>query len=67
MLQALHLWRSIIGPDTPEPSETGSSIKGYKTDTLFVYLSRKLAAQVEYTGFSESNFITFYIMVCQSS
>uniref|UniRef100_A0A5B7AJZ7 Putative microtubule-associated protein TORTIFOLIA1 n=1 Tax=Davidia involucrata TaxID=16924 RepID=A0A5B7AJZ7_DAVIN len=27
VLQALHLWRSLPGPDTPEPSEAGSSIK----------------------------------------
>ncbi|GFY80551.1 ARM repeat superfamily protein [Actinidia rufa] len=28
VLQALHLWRSLPGHDTPEPSEAGSSIKG---------------------------------------
>ncbi|XP_028077211.1 TORTIFOLIA1-like protein 2 isoform X2 [Camellia sinensis] len=27
VLQALHLWRRLPGPDTPEPSEAGSSIK----------------------------------------
>ncbi|KAL7137001.1 hypothetical protein ABFS83_10G066000 [Erythranthe nasuta] len=33
-LQALQLWRNLPGPDTPEPSETGSSIKGtsYRDD-----------------------------------
>ncbi|GLT28642.1 hypothetical protein SLA2020_035580 [Shorea laevis] len=28
VLLALQYWRSLPGPDTPEPSETGSSIKG---------------------------------------
>ncbi|XP_052199299.1 TORTIFOLIA1-like protein 2 isoform X2 [Diospyros lotus] len=28
VLQALHLWKSLPGPGTPEPSEAGSSIKG---------------------------------------
>ncbi|CAH9101818.1 unnamed protein product [Cuscuta europaea] len=33
-LQALHLWKSLPGPDTHEPSETGSSLKEniYKDD-----------------------------------
>ncbi|CAK9165939.1 unnamed protein product [Ilex paraguariensis] len=34
-LQALHLWRSLPGPDTPEPSEAGSSIKGLVAHPIF--------------------------------
>lgn len=32
VLQALQYWRGLPGPDTPEPSETGSSIKGLMAD-----------------------------------
>lgn len=39
VLQALHLWRSIIGPDTPEPSETGSSIKEIFCGSGYGYIS----------------------------
>lgn len=34
VLHALHLWRSLIGADTPACSDTGSSLKGVVTDTL---------------------------------
>ncbi|KAF7146930.1 hypothetical protein RHSIM_Rhsim03G0270400 [Rhododendron simsii] len=44
---ALHLWRSLPGPDPPEPSETGSSIKGLVAGPLFV------SCAVEYVGNAE--------------
>lgn len=31
VLLALQCWKSLPGPDTPEPSEAGSSIKGLVT------------------------------------
>lgn len=36
VLHALQYWRSLPGPDTPEPSEAGSSIKGMVSSSIIV-------------------------------
>ncbi|KAL0410334.1 UNVERIFIED_CONTAM: TORTIFOLIA1-like protein 2 [Sesamum latifolium] len=36
-LQALQLWKNLPGPGTPEPSETGSSVKGILINACSVY------------------------------
>ncbi|KAK3008430.1 hypothetical protein RJ639_014773 [Escallonia herrerae] len=45
VLQALHLWKSLPGPDTPEPSEAGSSIKGM--ELVYIVSSRYILALEE--------------------
>lgn len=35
VLHALQYWRIIPGPDTPDPSEAGSSVKGLAADTYY--------------------------------
>lgn len=40
MLHALQYWRGLPGPDTPEPSEAGSSIKGLLPDVCYSDMSK---------------------------
>lgn len=37
VLQTLQYWNNIQGPDTPEPSEAGSSIKGLLINSRYQY------------------------------
>ncbi|KAK3005793.1 hypothetical protein RJ639_017599 [Escallonia herrerae] len=55
VLQALHLWKSLPGPDTPEPSEAGSSIKGmelvYIVSSRYIHALEVLPSEVKPLGF----------------
>lgn len=39
-MHALQYWRGLPGPDTPEPSEAGSSIKGLVADACYSNVSK---------------------------
>lgn len=55
VLHALQYWRSLPGPDTPEPSEAGSSIKGLVASSPTV--------QIGFTYLSA--YYTFHLVGCE--
>lgn len=46
MLHALQYWRGIPGPDTPEPSEAGSSVKGLAADSCYSNILKELSVHI---------------------